>query len=101
MPIWVAGTLHARNLARLVEHGAGWIPIMGETVEGIAAGAQQIRDAFTAAGRDPSTLQVQAPLRMATGDDGRPDLAASMASVPDLVAGGRDRRDRHAARLRP
>jgi probable F420-dependent oxidoreductase len=88
VPIWIAGTLHARNLARLVDYGSGWIPIMGETVEGIAAGAERIRDAFTAAGRDPSTLQVQAPLRMASGDDGRPDLAASMASVPDLVAAG-------------
>lgn len=88
VPIWIAGTLHARNLARVVDYGSGWIPIMGETVEGIAAGAARIRDAFTAAGRDPSTLQVQAPLRMASGDDGRPDLAASMASVPDLVAAG-------------
>jgi probable F420-dependent oxidoreductase len=88
VPIWVAGTLHARNLARLVAHGAGWIPIMGETVEGIAAGVEQIRAAFMAAGRDPAALQVQAPVRMAMGDDGRPDLAASMASVPDLVAAG-------------
>lgn len=88
VPIWVAGTLHPRNLARIVDHGAGWIPIMGETVERIAAGARQIRDAFTAAGRDPATLQVQAPLRIGTGADGRPDLAASMESVPDLVAAG-------------
>jgi len=88
VPIWVAGTLHARNLARIVDHGTGWIPIMGETVEGIAAGARRIRDAFTAAGRDPATLQVQAPLRLGTGADGRPDLGASMASVPDLVAAG-------------
>jgi probable F420-dependent oxidoreductase len=88
VPIWVAGTLHTRNLARMVEYGAGWIPIMGETVEGIAAGARRIRDTFTAAGRDPSTLQVQAPLRLAMGDDGRPDLDASMASVPELVAAG-------------
>ena len=88
VPIWIAGTLHARNLTRIVEHGAGWIPIMGETVEGIATGAARIRDAFTAAGRDPSTLQVQAPLRIATGDDGRPDLTASMASVPELLAAG-------------
>jgi probable F420-dependent oxidoreductase len=88
VPIWIAGTLHARNLARLVEHGAGWIPIMGETVEGIAAGAARIREAFAAAGRDPASLHVQAPLRMAKGDDGRLDLAASMASVPELVAAG-------------
>jgi probable F420-dependent oxidoreductase len=88
VPIWVAGTLHTRNLARMVEYGAGWIPIMGETIEGIAAGTRRIRDAFTAAGRDPSTLQVQAPLRLAMGDDGRPDLDASMACVPELVAAG-------------
>ena len=88
VPIWVAGTLHARNFARVVDHGAGWIPIMGESVDGIAEGGRRIRDAFTAAGRDPSTLQVQAPLRMATDGDGRPDLAASMASLPDLVAAG-------------
>ncbi|MDP9336712.1 MAG: hypothetical protein M3Q30_25845 [Actinomycetota bacterium] len=88
MPIWIAGTLHARNLARVVGHGVGWIPIMGETVEGIATGVGWIRDAFAAAGRDPSTLQVQAPLRIAMADDGRPDLAASMASVPELVAAG-------------
>jgi probable F420-dependent oxidoreductase len=88
VPIWIAGTLHPRNVARLVEHGAGWIPIMGETVEGIAAGVTCIRDAFTAGGRDPATLKVQAPLRMVIGADKRPDLAAGMASVPALVAAG-------------
>ena len=88
VPIWIAGTLHRRNLARIVEHGSGWIPIMGETVEGIAAGVERIRAACDEAGRDPSGLQVQAPVRIVTGDDGRPDLDACMASVPDLVAAG-------------
>ena len=36
IPFWVAGTLHARNLERLARYGDGWIPIMGETLEGIA-----------------------------------------------------------------
>jgi probable F420-dependent oxidoreductase len=88
VPIWVAGTLHSRNLARVVEHGAGWIPIMGESVEGIAAGLARIRDACNAAGRDASDLQVQAPVRMVMGDSGRPDLDASMTSVPELVEAG-------------
>jgi len=88
VPVWIAGTLHQRNLARVVEYGAGWIPIMGETVEGIAASVQRIRDACAGAGRDPSTLQVQAPLRLVMGDGGRPDLDASMASVPELLAAG-------------
>ena len=41
VPLWIAGTLHARNLDRLVRYGDAWIPIMGETVEGIAAGAKR------------------------------------------------------------
>jgi probable F420-dependent oxidoreductase len=88
VPLWIAGTLHRRNMERLVRFGAAWIPIMGETDEGIAAGAQKIREAMTVAGRDTSVFQVQAPLRITLGDDGRPDLARSMESVPVLVAAG-------------
>ena len=88
VPLWVAGTLNKRNLERVVEHGDAWIPIMGESVEGIAAGAAMVRELWSAAGRDPARLQVQAPLRMAMTDDGRPDLARSMESVPELLAAG-------------
>jgi probable F420-dependent oxidoreductase len=88
VPLWIGGTLNARNLARVVEVGDAWIPIMGESVEGIADGAARIRAAWTAAGRDPSRLQVQAPMRIARGDDGIPDLAATVASVPELLAAG-------------
>jgi probable F420-dependent oxidoreductase len=88
VPLWVAGTLNRRNFDRVVRYGDAWIPIMGETVEGIAAGAEQIRDAWKAAGRDPAALQVQAPVRIAMGDDGRPDLARSIDSVPELLAAG-------------
>jgi len=88
VPLWVAGTLNKRNLERVVEYGDAWIPIMGESVEGIAAGVEMVRELWSAAGRDPAELQVQAPLRMAMSDDGRPDLARSMASVPELLAAG-------------
>src|SRR5262245_34969152 len=88
VPIWVAGTLHARNLERVVQHGDAWIPIMGESIEGIAEGAARLRSAFSDAGRDPDALQVQAPLRMVMGDDGRPDLARSIESVPELLEAG-------------
>jgi probable F420-dependent oxidoreductase len=88
VPIWIAGTLHSRNVARIVEHGSGWIPIMGETVEGIAAGVGRIRDACAAAGRDASGLQVQAPVQVVLGDDKRPDLDACMATVPALIEAG-------------
>ncbi len=88
MPLWIAGTLSARNLDRLVRYGDAWIPIMGETVEGIAAGAKRARDGWTEAGRDADRLQVQAPVRIARGDDNRPDIARSMESVPELLAAG-------------
>lgn len=88
VPLWVAGTLHRRNLDRLVRFGDAWIPIMGESVEGIADGARTVREAFSAAGRNAGGLQVQAPLRIARGDDDRPDLARSLESVPELVAAG-------------
>jgi probable F420-dependent oxidoreductase len=88
VPVWVAGTLNSRNLDRLVRYGDAWIPIMGETVEGIAAGAKTVRDALQAAGRDASTLQVQAPLRIDRGDDGRPDIPRSLASVGELLGAG-------------
>jgi probable F420-dependent oxidoreductase len=88
VPIWVAGTLNKRNLERLVWFGSAWIPIMGETVEGIANGVETLRAAFAEEGRDPDDLQVQAPLRMVMDDNGRPDLARSMATVPELVGAG-------------
>jgi probable F420-dependent oxidoreductase len=88
VPLWIAGTLHERNLQRVVELGDAWIPIMGESIEGVAAGAKAIRDGWAVAGRDPSRLQVQAPVRYVAGPDGRPDLARSLATIPELLAAG-------------
>lgn len=88
VPLWIGGTLHGRNLRRLVEWGDAWIPIMGASLEDIADGARRAGDAWAAAGRDVSALQVQAPLRIERDDDGHPDLARSIATVPDLVAAG-------------
>ena len=88
VPIWVAGTLNKRNLDRLVRFASGWIPIMGATIDDIAAGAKQIGEAWSAAGRDPAGLKVQAPIRIAMDDNGKPDIARSMESIPELVAAG-------------
>ncbi len=88
VPLWIGGALHARNLDRMVRWGDAWIPIMGATLDEIADGKRRIEDAWTDAERDPAALQVQAPLRIERGDDGRPDLARSMATVRDLLAAG-------------
>ena len=88
VPLWTGGALHARNLDRVVRWGDAWIPIMGASLDDIADGKRRIESAWKDAGRDPAALQVQAPLRIERGDDGRPDLARSMATVPDLLAAG-------------
>jgi probable F420-dependent oxidoreductase len=88
VPLWIGGALHARNLDRVVRWGDAWIPIMGASLDDIADGKQCIEAAWRDAGRDPAALQVQAPLRVERGGDGRPDLAGSMATVPELVAAG-------------
>jgi probable F420-dependent oxidoreductase len=88
VPLWIGGALHRRNLERTVRWGDAWIPIMGASLADIADGKQRIEAAWKDAGRDPAVLQVQAPLRVERGDDGRPDLGRSMATVPDLLAAG-------------
>jgi hypothetical protein len=72
----------------MVQGGDAWIPIMGASLDDIADGKRRIEAAWRDAGRDPAALQVQAPLRIERGSDDRPDLARSMATVPDLLAAG-------------
>lgn len=82
LPVWFSGSLNQRNLRRVVELGDGWIPIMGATTEDIRAGAVRLGEATDRA------IVVQAPARVVKADDGARDPAATMATVPELVAAG-------------
>jgi len=84
-PVLFSGTLTARNVDRIVRLGDGWIPIMGETTDGIRAGIEALRAAYETAGRDPATLIVRAPLPMARGDDKKPVLGATLDGAPALA----------------
>lgn len=83
-----SGTLTPRNVRRVVELGDGWIPIMGETPEGVQTGVAQLRGAFADAGRDPATLRVHVGLPIARGPDRRPDLDRTLAGADQAAAGG-------------
>jgi len=85
IPILFSGTLTHRNLRRIVELGDGWIPIMGERRDGIAAGIAQLRRAFEDAGRDPDSLRVRSAARIGRDGAGRPDLGVSLERSRDLV----------------
>jgi probable F420-dependent oxidoreductase len=88
VPVWFSGTLHERNLERIVRWGDGWIPIMNATRSDLADGAARLADAFASAGRDASRLKVRGSLELRMGANGRPDLAATLAGAHELAAAG-------------
>lgn len=54
-PVWLGVGAGPRNFAHLVEYADGWIPIGGR---GLTEAVPQLREAFSAAGRNPADLDV-------------------------------------------
>jgi probable F420-dependent oxidoreductase len=82
LPVWFGGSLTERMVARIVDLGDGWIPIMGATLEDVRAGAARL----AAATSRPTDVQMRASTVM--NADGKPDPYGTMAGVPELVAAG-------------
>ena len=59
IPIWFGVALTPKNVDRIAELGAGWLPIGTDLAE-IARGIAALRKAFEKAGRDPAALGVRA-----------------------------------------
>ena len=87
VPVWVSGTVNRRSMARLARFGSGWIP-WGPDAADIASGIDKMREAVAAAGRDPSGIEVAANVRLERDERGEPQIAPTMAAVPDLIAAG-------------
>lgn len=84
--IWVSGRATPRTARRVAEYGTGWIP-WGDDIAEPEAGIAMMRAALSAAGRDPSLLQVQGVLPLVR-DAGAVDVEASMRDLPALLARG-------------
>ena len=87
VPVWVSGTVNRRSMARLARFGSGWIP-WGPDAADIASGIAKMREAVAAAGRDPSGIEVAANVRLERDERGEPQIAPTMAAVPELIAAG-------------
>ena len=83
-PVLFSGTLTRRNVDRIVRLGDGWIPIMGETVDGIRDGVVRLREEYEAADRDPAQLIVRAPLPMQRDADKKLVLDATLDGASAL-----------------
>ena len=87
-PVLFSGTLTKRNLHRIVTLGDGWIPIMGESLDGIQAGVEMLRAAYATEGRAPDDLRVRAPLPIVRDDSGSPSVTATLDGVGALAEVG-------------
>ena len=87
-PAALAGLVRAREV-----HPRELVELFLRRIEAVDSKLNAFRvtlaeQALAEAGRDPDDLKVQAPLRIVMGDTGRPDVARSMATVPELFAAG-------------
>ena len=87
IPVWYGGALTDPMVGRIADLGDGWLPL-GPTPAEIAGGIETLRGAFAARGRGPEELGVRVGLPLVLDDHGAVDVAASVASVPELVAMG-------------
>jgi probable F420-dependent oxidoreductase len=87
LPIWFSGAANDATVHRVAELGDGWLPL-AIPLDDVTATIEQMRVAFRERGRDPATLGVRQNLAVKTDDDGRVDLDATVAPVPELAARG-------------
>lgn len=87
VPIWLGTALTPRNLRRIVEWGAGWMPI-GDDPARLGEDVARLHEALRAAGRDPAEVGVRAHAPTVTDAKGRPDLDATLARLPELARAG-------------
>jgi probable F420-dependent oxidoreductase len=88
LPVLFAGSLHPRNVQRIVRTGDGWIPVMGSEAATVAEGIKRLRVAILEHGRDPSSLIIRLELPLRSDDHGHPDVKATLSSVPELIEVG-------------
>ena len=86
-PLWFGVALGPRNLARIAELGAGWMP-MDSRPDALRAGIAKLRGAFRAAGRSFDGFGVRAHVEYVRRADKSLDLDATLASIPSRIEAG-------------
>jgi probable F420-dependent oxidoreductase len=86
-PLWFGVALGPKNLARIAELGAGWMP-MDSRPEALRAGIAKLREAFRAAGRSFDGFGVRAHVDYVRRADKSLDLDATLASIPSRAEAG-------------
>ncbi|MDQ3810516.1 MAG: LLM class flavin-dependent oxidoreductase, partial [Chloroflexota bacterium] len=82
IPIWFGGHYSERLIRRVATLGDGWLlsSVLGMTLEEKAQAIATLKDRFSAAGRDPSTLEICDEVPAVGGS-----VARSLEQVPGLA----------------
>jgi probable F420-dependent oxidoreductase len=88
IPVLFSGSLGARNRARIVELGHGWITHPRQPLDDTAAGVASLRQSYEEFGRDPDSLVIRTSLPIVRDAHGDPDLDASFAGIDAHTAAG-------------
>jgi probable F420-dependent oxidoreductase len=86
-PLWFGVALGPKNLARIAELGAGWMP-MDSRPDALREGIAKLRAAFRVAGRSFDGFGVRAHVDYVRRADKSLDLDATLASIPSRVEAG-------------
>jgi alkanesulfonate monooxygenase SsuD/methylene tetrahydromethanopterin reductase-like flavin-dependent oxidoreductase (luciferase family) len=86
-PLWFGVALGPKNLRRVAELGAGWMP-MDSRPEALREGVAKLREAFRAAGRSFDGFGVRAHAGYVRRADKSLDLDATLASIPARLEAG-------------
>jgi alkanesulfonate monooxygenase SsuD/methylene tetrahydromethanopterin reductase-like flavin-dependent oxidoreductase (luciferase family) len=77
IPIHYGVAAEGAHVDRIVELGAGWLPIHTTMPDELRAGIDELHDALVARGRDPHDFAVRAAAKVVWRDDGRLDVGAT------------------------
>ena len=86
IPIWIGGSLTDGNLRRLVEFGAGWMP-MDSRPDVLEQGKARLDRALQEAGRDPSTIGIRGQVNPVR-ENRVVDLDRTLGQLDSLRAAG-------------
>jgi hypothetical protein len=87
LPVWFGGPPTKEVMTRIARIGDGWIPIGNVPPDEIAKGTQLLQTAYAAAGRDPSKVQVRAPIALIREAGGEVDIPRTVGGAVDLMRG--------------
>ena len=88
IPLLFSGSLHERNMTRIVEQGVGWITPPGLPLLEISSGIRLLRERYTREGRDPDGLRVRTRLPISSAPDGQIDLSPTFKAIQEYAEAG-------------